>query len=204
MPKVAIVGLDFQVRQMFMKRGWSVVENDGDADLIVFTGGSDVDPSYYGEAKHPATRSDPSRDAREATVYNREKGGPAFAGICRGGQFLNVMNGGKMWQHVTEHATGRLHPATCLLTDKDVIVTSTHHQMMIPGPDATLLLVADICQSKQGADKQEVGNQSPDVEALFYPATRSLCFQPHPEYVGIAHECQCLFFEYIEKLMEIK
>jgi hypothetical protein len=28
-----------------------------------------------------------------------------------------------------------------------------------------------------------------------------LCFQPHPEHVGINHECQILYFDYLNRFM---
>jgi len=36
-----------------------------------------------------------------------------------------------------------------------------------------------------------------DVEACYYPSTLSLCVQYHPEYVGVDHESQQLFFQLI-------
>jgi hypothetical protein len=48
--------------------------------------------------------------------------------------------------------------------------------------------------------KSESGTHEPhavDVEVVWYGGTRSLCFQPHPEY-GV-EECKKYFFELIER-----
>jgi len=198
--KVLIVGLDFGIARMFAEQGWEVVTNplETDLDLVQFTGGEDVDPSYYQQQRHPATHSNPSRDARESNIYRQFLGKVPMAGICRGGQFLNVMNKGSMWQHVTNHAIGRTHTAFDHIDQQDVEVTSTHHQMMIPGPGSLLLLSASCAEVKQGPDVQELGGITPDVEALYYPETDCLCYQPHPEYVGIDHPCRTTYFNYLE------
>ncbi len=37
-----------------------------------------------------------------------------------------------------------------------------------------------------------------DIESCYYAETRSLCFQPHPEFAGVA-ECTTYFFEVLER-----
>lgn len=202
--KVYIVQPDMLIENMFRKWGWGIATDPEDATLIQFTGGSDVDPSYYGESRHASTYSDPVRDAREAAIYHQWVGFRNMAGICRGGQFLNVMNGGRMWQHVNGHAISppRGHMAVSKASwhkGKEVEVTSTHHQMMIPGDGGRVLLTASCSTTRQSDHHQEVGLQD-DVEAVFYPSTSCLCYQPHPEFVEFEHECQDLYFDYIENL----
>lgn len=203
-PTVCVVGHDYTITTMFLRRGWTIVDYiDENIDLIQFTGGEDVDPSYYKEARHPMTRSNPKRDAAEAAVYNEWVGKVYMAGICRRGQFLNVMNGGKMWQHVNHHAVHGTHAATDLRTGQVFQVTSTHHQMMQPSDTADVWLVADEATMKQTAVSQFDGKLWPDYEAIHYPLTKCLCFQPHPEYVAITHECQDLYFDCIKQMKEI-
>ncbi len=71
-------------------------------DAIFLTGGVDVDPSRYGETRHPKCgNTDPDRDAVElmllehATATNK----PVLA-VCRGIQILNVARGGTLYQDV--------------------------------------------------------------------------------------------------------
>lgn len=199
--KVFIVGQDNLSESMFIKRGWTPVNYiDENIDLIQFTGGEDVDPSYYKEARHPRTFSNPRRDAAESVIYHEWVGKVPMAGICRGGQFLNVMNGGKMWQHVDHHGLQGTHEATDLRTGEVFRVTSTHHQMMQPGEWADVWLVAKESTVKWTAVASYAGDVEPDYEGIFYPVTNCLCFQPHPEYVSVTHECQELYFDYLGKM----
>ena len=201
MPKVHIVGNDYSIANMFLRQGWQLVDYiDESITLIQFTGGEDVDPSYYQETKHPRTYSNPRRDAAEAAIYHEWVGKVPMAGICRGGQFLNVMNGGKMWQHVNNHAISGTHEAFCHITEEFVQVTSTHHQMMRPAPHGKLLLTAELATTKETADEMIEG-VGLDAEAIYYGNTQCLCFQPHPEYVSINHECQKLYFEYLQRFL---
>lgn len=71
-------------------------------DGIFLTGGVDVDPSQYGEAKHPKCgNTDPDRDAVEILLlqHARDTGKPVLA-VCRGIQILNVACGGSLYQDV--------------------------------------------------------------------------------------------------------
>jgi putative glutamine amidotransferase len=73
-------------------------------DGIVFSGGSDVDPSLYGEEAHPETDSPQARrDAGELALLRAalERDMPTLA-ICRGVQLLNVARGGDLVQHLPE------------------------------------------------------------------------------------------------------
>jgi putative glutamine amidotransferase len=71
-------------------------------DGVFLTGGVDVDPSRYGEEKHPLCgRTDPDRDAVEIQfvrwALQDEK--PLLA-VCRGFQVLNVAFGGTLFQDI--------------------------------------------------------------------------------------------------------
>jgi len=106
----------------------TVVKHGDTADLVLFTGGEDVFPSYYGEKVGKHTSYNERRDKLEQDVYENYRYTPKL-GICRGNQFLAVMKGGKLIQHVSGH--GQSH----YVTTKDgmnIEVTSTHHQMVYP------------------------------------------------------------------------
>ena len=104
MSRVLIVSGSLAYRQMFINYGFTVVEDIQFADLVCFTGGEDVSPHLYGQPVHPLTFSSVRRDEKEKAIFDAccERNLP-MVGICRGGQFLNVMSGGKMYQHVTNH-----------------------------------------------------------------------------------------------------
>jgi gamma-glutamyl-gamma-aminobutyrate hydrolase PuuD len=196
-PKVFVVDNDVRVTRMFMANNWLVVPTAKEADLIQFTGGADVSPMLYGEPKHPRTYCDPNRDQHEANIFwhNYEK---PKAGICRGGQFLNVMSGGAMWQDVDNHAIAGTHAALFRGDyEKEVQVTSTHHQMMREDFHGDVFLTARLSSRKEDGyqEKANIDKVPTDVEGVFYDMTESLCFQPHPEYVDVEHECQRLYFQ---------
>jgi len=206
--KVFIVapGLDYE--RMFFKEGWGVCKTIEGADLIQFTGGEDVSPCLYGQKNHPKTRNNLERDKREAIIFGLAiKNNIPMAGICRGGQFLNVMCGGELWQDVDGHARGGTHEVTDLITGDSFRATSTHHQMMIKGPGGLVIGVAD-----EGRFRSTVlpsGNtiqyhikklNDYDTEIVFYKKQRALCFQPHPEFAGVP-DLKMKYFNYLYKYL---
>lgn len=202
MPKVYIVGADANIASMFLQEGWKLADViTKDVNLIQFTGGEDVDPSYYQETRHPATHSNPKRDAFESAIYHEWAGEIPMAGICRGAQFLNVMNGGKMWQHVNNHAIHGRHEAFYHPDQTKLMVTSTHHQMMIPNENGEVLMTAAIATSKATATQTVLGNTGDDVEAVYYPATQTVCYQPHPEYVGIKDPLRANYYKLLQDFL---
>lgn len=197
--KVLIVNGDRQYERMFASRGWEVSNIDpasksrdiinliNQADLVQFTGGADVTPEIYGQ-ENTRSGNNPARDLFEAGIFAIAlRVGKPMAGICRGGQFLNVMCGGKMVQHVEGHATGQTHMLRTW-DGRDIPVSSTHHQMMVPKFDS------EECDLIGWANI--VGEA--DEEIIIYQDHKVLCFQPHPEFSNVS-TCRDLYFELIEK-----
>jgi gamma-glutamyl-gamma-aminobutyrate hydrolase PuuD len=188
--KVYIVGGGSDFSKMFQSYGWEVTTDLFKADLVQFTGGADVTPEIYGE-KNTDSHNDFNRDLREAAIFTIAKRiGKPMVGVCRGGQFLNVMCGGSMIQHVEGHTKAHTITAWYKGIAKTVLVTSTHHQMMVPEPDNGDVL----------AYTDTVGDA--DTEVIMYWEDMVLCFQPHPEFGG--HECQEYYFELIERCLGLK
>lgn len=191
---------------VMMRQGGYKEVTESAADIVIFSGGADVDPHLYGHGVHPTTGCDLRRDRYEVEVFARTHA-KVRVGICRGGQFLNVMSGGKMFQDVNNH--GGTHK--CYYTDQrgethEFSVTSTHHQMMMPDTTKSQLWgYADICTRKE-TDKErwvlQPGGSNwvvgPDSEIVWYPKTRALCFQPHPEYNNL--DCRKLFFNCLDRV----
>lgn len=206
-PKVLIVGGNGQgYGRMFMSAGWELVNDIREADMVQFTGGEDVTPSLYGEAKHQYTGNSFERDVYEAGYFAiAQRMGTPMSGICRGGQFLNVMSGGSMYQHVSAHATGRNHDLVDVNTGRAISVSSTHHQMMIAGPDGILVATANLGGFKEYVNEHGITERKAqavnefDTESVYYPNTQTLCFQPHPEFFQPGHECFEYYFELIER-----
>ena len=201
--KVYVEGFDAQYEEMFQRRGHEVVEKVEEADLVQFVGGADVNPSLYGEEPHPHTCFSDITDQRSINLYeNAITHGIPMTGICRGGQFLNVMNGGKMHQHVDNHAIYGTHTAVDVESDSQVQVTSTHHQMMIPELERGVVVAVayewkPVLQLSDWAEDQE------DTEAVWYEDNKCLCFQPHPEIVDRDHECQKYYFELLQRYFQL-
>lgn len=208
MTKVYIVGGNYQYSKMFLDKGWEVAEHDlvGAApDLIQFTGGEDVTPELYNEQAHPNTFFNKARDEYEVCIFNHAKAnGIPMAGICRGGQFLNVMNGGRMYQHVDGHAVGAGHIAIDVRNGEEIRVSSTHHQMFRPAQHGELLTFA-----REGTWRESMvdGKISRDIsahqdeEVVYYPSFNSLCFQPHPEFPGF-RECTEYYFKLLKEKLQ--
>ena len=201
-----VVGGDRSVYRLFNNRpDWSVVEQIQDADLIVLTGGEDINPHLYGQTPHKNTYFNASRDSYELTVIRlARENGIGMAGICRGAQMINVLAGGSLFQDVDNHASWGTHSVYCELTKETYDVTSIHHQMMRLTEQADLLLWGYEASYKEFMDKgiacRDFNELGTDPEAAFYPEWDSLLFQGHPEY-DIAGDSSLLFFYYLHELM---
>lgn len=216
--KVYIVGPSYGYSAMFTKQGWDIADAAIDADLIQFTGGEDVSPELYGEEAHMTTSFNPERDKREALIFELALANKIpMAGICRGGQFLNVMCGGRMWQNVNNHAISGMHKVKDLDSGDEFWATSTHHQMMRVGPQGRILAVG-VTTGPQGWGKttvkenmafkngkwntQSVLSKEDDVEVVFYAGQNCLCFQPHPEFHG-QDMLRQVYFDYLYNYLEV-
>lgn len=206
MRTVYVVGGYAEYMMMFEDNGWSSVDTIEDADLVQFCGGSDVNPALYGEKTHWTSHVNLERDEYEAKMYEIAfENHCAIAGICRGAQFVHVMNGGKLFQNVTNHGLLNTHmayievPDLLHLAPYSVSVSSTHHQMMREGRGTLLLSAgeATLRETDTGRDMKP----GLDVEAVYHETTNSLCYQPHPEFYTKNHECQKLYFDFIEELL---
>lgn len=201
-PLVYYPKADPLVVQMFHKHGFGLAVNVLDADLLCFVGGEDVSPSYYGEDALASTFVNEYRDKREAELFEKTLKLPKV-GICRGGQFLNVMSGGEMWQDVDKHAVGKSgHIMVDLLHNKEIQVSSTHHQMMRVGEGARVIGIAYEATKFVHNKKESPPLPDYDIEIVAYEASNSLCFQPHPEFGNV--EEQNLFFTLLEELWDLK
>lgn len=200
-----------RVRQMFVKHDWEIVKDINEADVVCFVGGEDVDPALYNQAQHRSAFINKARDTYETEIYTEAFNlGIPMVGICRGGQFLNVMNGGKLWQDVDGHGRGS-HNAFIPGDTTPLLVTSSHHQMMIVNERVDYKILLRAGESNRRCRMSDIDSATKhetitypkkeacsDIEAVFYEQTRCLCFQPHPEYSGAVVTAE-LFFDFIDE-----
>ena len=165
--------------------------NFHEADLVLFTGGEDVDPITYNQESHPRTYSNIKRDKFESVFYKEAlKQNKHIVGICRGAQFLCAMNGGILIQDQQNHN----HTHSIYTYDnKTIMVNSLHHQAQYPWllpKDKYEILGWSIGESKyhlgweNNHDKEMVNKiveDNKEVENVYYPETKCLTIQSHPE-----------------------
>lgn len=172
--------------------GAQLVDNLEKADVVLFTGGEDVDPSLYGCKKHPSTYSNINRDLEEKAIFEKvDPSKQVCVGCCRGSQFLAVMNGALLVQDCYDHAIGHTHGITN--GDMTYQITSTHHQMQYPynldNSDYSILYIADRRRSydyKGDKIDGEIICQFGEPEIVLYHKKgypKCLAVQGHPEMI---------------------
>ena len=180
-------------------------------DGVLFTGGGDVDPAHYRDARHPNTNEpDEARDAFELALAKLalENGTPLLA-ICRGLQVLNIAAGGTLIQDIPAQVNQPLghqvdSPAYAIahevwvtsgtalarvmreeLADTEVLqVNSRHHQAI-----------------GKTAEGFTISATAPDgiVEAIERPGARfCVAVQWHPENFWRTGEFRSLFEEFVK------
>lgn len=160
-------------------------------------GGVDINPAIYGQKSHPlAQHPNIERDGLEiqATMDAIEHGLPVI-GICRGAQLLCALHFGSLWQHTTtrEHSgshdlmavSAHIPGEVQLIAD----VPASHHQVMnLNGIEAEyeVLAWAPFPTVVENANRgQATLEKSPEV--VWFPETKCLAIQPHPEWCGVYH-----------------
>jgi len=169
-----------------------IYENIPGADLVMFGGGEDVHPMLYGHQNVGSYcgRAPSYRDLVEREIFNRcvELKKPML-GICRGAQLLCALSGGFLIQDVDGHAVG-INGHTIKTSDGlEMSMSSTHHQMMYPFQTQHKLLAWSPKRSRnyrfdQGSLKANFifDPKFSDPEIVYFPKTKSLAIQGHPEY----------------------
>jgi putative glutamine amidotransferase len=181
-------------------------------DLMLFTGGEDVDPAYYNEKPGKRTFYNPSRDNDESKMFRMLNQKIPKLGICRGSQFLTVMSGGKLIQHVENHGIGGTHSITFdYIHNHKMQITSTHHQMMYPfdlsKKEYILCAYATNYLSPiylNGNDRNiEVPEEFLEPEIVFYPRSNSLAIQGHPESGIMSDDGKMFILNYIDNVLKL-
>ncbi len=159
------------------------------SDVVVFPGGSDINPSIYGEQANPATIWNDALDASDTMYFNKAMSlGKKMVGICRGAQFLCAKAGGKLVQN---QCNTHYHHDIFTFDGQKVWVSSSHHQAMYPWGMKSGYEVLGWARGQSawhhGAKNTEemvvgVAPMDMEVEAAYFGGVNSLCIQSHPEW----------------------
>jgi gamma-glutamyl-gamma-aminobutyrate hydrolase PuuD len=156
--------------------------------LVLFTGGEDVSPEFYGHSSpKEMCYSNIKRDLAEEKIFNIAlSAGIKMTGICRGAQFMNVMSGGAMMHHIAKHGSLGGHTFESSKNNKIIKVNSLHHQMIVPSEDGLVIgWSKDKLSDIYVWDEDKLVNWSgPEVEAILYPKTLCCGVQYHPEMLS--------------------
>jgi putative glutamine amidotransferase len=180
-------------------------------DGLLFSGGKDIDPAFYGEPLHPATQT----EARARDEFELELARLAGArdlprlGLCRGAQVLNVAHGGTLLQDIASSVPGALpHDVrqTPITLAHDVWVTRGSRlwhilQERLNEDDACAVNSRHHQSVARPAPGFDVVATAPDgvVEAIEHPAAHfCLGVQWHPENFWRTGEFRCLFEAFVE------
>ena len=132
-------------------------------DGVIFTGGGDIDPSYYGETVlNETVEIDSHRDTLDI-LYARTalaSGKPILA-ICRGEQLINVVLGGSLYQDLPsqkpgdiahrQSANGKVPTQKVFVTrgsklhkimGKDVLMVNSFHHQAVKDPAGSVTVTA--------------------------------------------------------------
>jgi len=184
--------------------GDNIAESILEVDVIVFTGGADIDPKLYDENHNKTTvASSRNRDLFELAVARMAANFDVpMVGICRGAQLLCVANGGKLVQDVNNHTSKHMLQT---MGSKQFLVSSTHHQMMVPMGTYTLMGWAQEITRWDGMPKEYLTQaealEGKDVEVVYWHKTNSLGFQYHPEYMNKADAGYRYFVETTKEML---
>jgi len=155
-------------------------------------GGTYVHASFYKQKSHPWNQQhgdEPiERDLAEwhmmrEAIYMKIP----IIGICRGAQFLCVMAGGSLYQHVRGH---NIRHGITTFDKQQFIAEASHHQMMnLDDTNHELLAWASNGPLSQIYEREVSGRSNPgahleagEPEVVYFPEIKGLAIQPHPEW----------------------
>lgn len=182
-----------------------IVKSIEDADIVLFTGGEDINPALYGCKVHKTTYFTEARDEYELECYHKMRNDQVGLGICRGAQLACALNGGLLIQDVDNHWIGSTHPIINISDNEELPleldIPSLHHQMMYPYDmdpnDYTLLYISKEQRSKDyyagdkfdnDAEKISKINTFGEPEVILFHKQNNpkfLAIQGHPEMMDL-------------------
>lgn len=173
-------------------------------DGIVFTGGEDIQPHYYGDTPHDKLEEvSPARDTFELMLMKMatDRNIPTL-GICRGLQLMNIAFGGTLYQDLPTQ-----HPSTINHRQENPGTIPTHTVSVVKGSKLAEVIKQEKLQVntfhhqaiKQLAPRFKAVAWSPDsvIEAIeAYPVRSIMGVQFHPEiFTAAGDTTMCQLFK---------
>ncbi len=176
---------------------WCAENYDG----LLFTGGTDLDPTTYGETNEKGLSADiiPDRDTVELTLgrYALQLGIPSL-GICRGIQSMNVAAGGSLWQDI--HSQICVHGKHCTVPEGS---PTPRHDVTVRGALAEVLGQTEV--NTNSYHHQAVKTVGPRMEILAHSwdgVVEAIAKKDHPYYVGIQWHPEIFPDHHSEKIFD--
>jgi putative glutamine amidotransferase len=155
--------------RLYLADSSKLEEQTKNSKLVIFTGGSDINPQRYGE-KADNSYYDSDRDEMEYELLSMALSlKKPILGTCRGLQLLNVFFGGTLYQNITwGHNNREFEWQSRILESLFPRTNSLHHQG-----------IKDLAENFL-----PIGNTFDRLtEAIFDPRQLILAFQFHPELI---------------------
>lgn len=150
---------------------------------LVLWGGVDINPTLYNQEPllYTQTPNNYKDNLEIETIKEAWLEQKPIVGICRGAQLLCVMNGGLLWQH--SEPENQQHSLETF--DKNIFnkVIAGHHQIMRPRGKHSVLAWNPTPVKVFLTDKT-FKLEEYTAEVVWWPKTKSLAIQPHPEWAN--------------------
>lgn len=169
---------------------------------LILWGGVDIHPDWYDRPPSKfLQQSNHLRDKHEfELVEDAVKNGIPCIGVCRGAQLLCIYNGGELYQHSEGHNQSHM---IYTLDHKRFVPAADHHQIMYPKGLDYVVYAYDPRSTKVWIDDNTTKELACVPEVIWYPKTKCLCIQPHPEWENEDSPFVAWCNSLIEKLMGI-
>ena len=187
--KVYVVGPSTGYSRFIKNR--ELVNNMEYAQVVLFTGGEDINPRLYNKPAHHSVYYSDRRDKMEVAAFEKIKPGQIAVGVCRGVQLFCALYGGILVQDCDRHCGCGRHT----ITDgtREFTVTSIHHQMQypydLPNGDYEVLFWSEgrsTYYKGDGIDAKKIREFGEPEVTVYHRPGMPLCFgvQGHPEMMS--------------------
>ena len=175
-------------------------------DGVLFTGGGDIETSYYKEADHPKVSGvEADRDRLELLILERVvNDGKPFLGICRGLQLINVGLGGTLYTDIGDQVPGAAKHDYYPDWDRDYLA---HSVEVGQGARLAEILGSGVIEVNS-LHHQAIREVAPDLVATAYSPDGiveavempdhpyGIAVQWHPEWLTAHNSMRALFAEF--------